>query len=117
MVMHTELDIYKAAYELLSLATDLTQNIRRDIKASLGRKISDECVDLLVIIARANAAKDKTPHLTEMIERAQVVDFLLRVLKDKGFITVKQLTPAMKLIASIGKQANGWKKYTASPAS
>ena len=117
MVMHTQLDIYKTAYDLLSLATDLTRNIPRDLKVGLGRKVNDECIELLVLIARANAAKDKASHLTELVERAQVIDFLMRVFKDKQFINIKQHASAMKLIASIGKQANGWKKYAASPAS
>ena len=40
MTLHTELPIYKVAYDLLSLATDLVQNMPRPIKAALGGRVS-----------------------------------------------------------------------------
>jgi hypothetical protein len=114
MATHHQLPIFKVAYDLLSLAIDVTKNIRRDIKQSLGSRISDECCQLLVLIARANAARDKSSHLMEIIERAETIDFLMRILKDKGFIGVNQHASAIQLTASIGKQANGWKRSSKS---
>ncbi|MDB6061523.1 MAG: hypothetical protein JWM78_1626 [Verrucomicrobiaceae bacterium] len=116
MALHHQLPIYKVAYDLLSLATDITRNIPRDLKAGLGAKMRDECIELLVLIARANGARDKTPHLMEIVERVQVVDFLARIFKDKQFINIKQHAATMQLTASIGKQANGWKKNATAPA-
>ncbi len=110
MALHHDLPIYQLAYNLLSLATDLTKNLPRDIKVGLGRAVSDECVKLLVLIARANAAQDKAPHLVELIESNDVIGFLLRVFSDKHFISKKQHADAMEIIVSIGKSANGWKK-------
>lgn len=110
MSTHHHLPIYKAAYGLLSLAIDVTRNIPRDIKTSLSKRIGDECCQLLILIARANAAFDKKPHLTEIIECAETIDFLMRVLKDKRFISVKQHAAAIEITTSIGKQANGWKR-------
>jgi len=116
MALHHRLPIYKVAYDLLSMAADITRNIPRDLKAGLGRKVNDECVELLVLIARANSARDKSPHLDEIIERVQVVEFLLRVFKDKQFINVPKHAAAIQLTDSIGKQANGWKKNATAPA-
>lgn len=116
MAMHTELPIYKVAYDLLSLATDITRNIPRDLKAGLGAKVRDECIEVLVLIARANSALDKRPHLTSLVERVQVIEFLLRVFRDKRFISVPQHAAAIQLTTSIGKQATRWKGVSASPA-
>ncbi|NDL70534.1 four helix bundle protein [Vreelandella alkaliphila] len=110
MALHTQLPIYKLAYDLLSFATDITRNIPRDLKAGLGAKVRDECIEVLVLIARSNAAANKTPHLTELLERLQVIEFLLRLFKDKRFISIKQYAAAITLTADIGKQGNGWKK-------
>lgn len=44
MAMHTDLPIHKVAFDLLSLATDVTRNIPRDFKAGLGAKVRDECI-------------------------------------------------------------------------
>jgi len=113
MAMHTDLPIHKVAFDLLSLATDVTRNIPRDFKAGLGAKVRDECIEVMVLIARANAAQDKQQHLSTLVERVQVIEFLLRLFKEKRFISVAQHAKAIELTASIGKQANAWKRATA----
>lgn len=112
MAMHTDLAIHKVAFDLLSLATDLTRNIPRDFKVSLGSKVRDECIEVMVLIARANAAIDKRGHLGVLVERIQVIEFLLRLFKEKRFISISQHALAIQLTASIGKQATAWKRFT-----
>ena len=114
MANHTDLPISKVAYDLLVVATDLTKNMPRDFKASVGKEIRDECVRLTVLIFRANVAADKTPYLDKLLERAQVIELLFRLSKDLRFISVAQYARAIALTSMIGKQAGGWKKYTAS---
>ncbi len=112
MAMHTSLPIYKISYDLLSLATDLVRNIPRDIKVGLGAKVRDECIEILMLIARANAAVDKAAHIAKLVEHNEVIKVLLRVFKDKGYISVKQHANSIELTEAIGKQANGWKRVT-----
>lgn len=114
MALHTQLPIYKVAYDLLDVATDLVRNMLRDYKQSIGGRIRDECVELMVLIFRANVAKDKAPHLGELLERLQVAELLIRLSKDKRFISVKQYADAIELTDKIGKQANGWRKSASS---
>lgn len=117
MAMHTELSIYKAASGLLQMATNITKNIPRELKQSLGRRVIDECVDVLILIARANATQDKRPHLTVLVEKVQVIELLMRLFKDNRFISVGQHAGTMEVTTSIGKQANAWKRFTpAAPA-
>lgn len=101
MALHTQLPIYKVAYDLLDVATDLVRNMPRDYKQSIGGRIRDECVELMVLIFRANVAKDKTPHLGEMLERLQVAELLIRLSKDKRFISVTQYAKAIELTDKI----------------
>ena len=118
MANHTDLPISKVTYDLLVVATELTKNMPRDYKASVGKEIRDECVRLSVLVFRANSAGDKTPYLDKLIERNQVLELLFRLSKDMRFISVAQYARAIALTSMIGKQAGGWKKYTASsPAS
>ncbi len=112
MAMHTELAIYKASMGLLHMATTMTRNIPRDLKQSLGKRVIDECIEVLMLIARANATQDKRPHLTLLIEKVQVVEFLMRLFKDNRFISIPQHAQAIEVTASIGKQANAWKRST-----
>lgn len=114
MTTHTQLPIYKVAYNLADLAVDLIKNMPREVKAVIGGELRDECLRLLVLIFRANVATDKRVHLTQLIERQQVVELLLRLSRDKRFISTGQYARAVQLTESIGKQANGWRKASAS---
>jgi hypothetical protein len=115
MALHTQLPIYKVAYDLLTAVTMSTRNMPRDFKASIGGKIREECVELVVLVYRANVARDKTPHLVVLLERVQVAELLLRLSKDMRLISVKHYAEAIALTDQIGKQANGWRK-SLSPA-
>jgi hypothetical protein len=115
MAIHTELPIYKVAYDLLDTITDLAKNMPRDFKASIGGKLRDECVEIVVLIFRANVAQEKASHLVKLVERLQVAELLLRLSRDKHLISTGQYAGAIKLTASIGKQANGWRKSTSRP--
>lgn len=116
MALHTQLPIYKVAYDLLDIVTDLVKNMPRDFKQSIGGKISAECVEIVVLIFRANCARDKPPHLGDLIERLQVAELLLRLARDKRLIATSGYAKAIELTQSVGKQANGWRRSAISPA-
>ena len=116
MALHTELPIYKVAYDLLDAITDLAKNMPRDFKASIGGKLRDECVEIVVLIFRANTAQEKAPHLSTLIERLQVAELLLRLSRDKRLISTGQYAKAIELTNSVGKQAGGWRRSALSPA-
>lgn len=59
MALHQQLPIYKVAYDLFNLVTDLVRNMPRDFKQSIGAEINRECLRVVVLIARANSARDK----------------------------------------------------------
>jgi hypothetical protein len=115
MALHTQLPIYKVTYELFKVTTEMTRNMPRDFKASLGGEIRKECVALLVLVFRANTSENKFPHLTALLERNQVVELLLRLCTDMGFISHKNYGKAIELTDQIGKQANGWRSKFAPP--
>jgi len=116
MAIHTELEIHKTAEELLGMALDLVRNIPRDLKNVVGAKIRDECLQALVLIGRANMSRDKLPHLNSLLESIWILNYLLRALTNKGMSSHGQHAKAMKLTASVGRQANAWKKHATAPA-
>ncbi len=117
MAFHTELPIYKVAYDLLSVAVDYVRNMPRPIKAALGNRVTELCVEIVLLIAKANSVRDKVPHLDTLLERTEELNLLLRLCRDKRFISTGQYADAIKLTASVGKQANGWRKHNGtSPA-
>lgn len=112
MSLHTDLAIYKQGTALLSLALDVQTQIPRVFRNALGAKITGECVELLVLIARANAARgtDRAVHIAALLERLEVTTFLLRVSHDKRLIAHKLWASSIELTTGIGNQAGGWLK-------
>ena len=47
MGLHTDLPIYKVAYDLFDTSTELAKNMPRDFKQSVGGKLRDECLSSL----------------------------------------------------------------------
>jgi len=77
--------------------------------------VRDLCVDMVLLIFKANCARDKVPHLDTLLERLEELNLLLRLCRDKRFISTSQYAKAIELTASVGKQTNGWRKHNASP--
>ena len=116
MALHTDLEIHKVAEELLGLSLDLVRNIPRDLKQVVGAKIRDECLQVLMLIGRANMTRDKLPHINQLLESIWMLNYLLRALTNRGLISKGQHAKAMKMTASVGRQANAWKKSATAPA-
>ena len=116
MALHMDLEIHKVAEELLGMSLDLVRNSPRDLKQVVGAKIRDECLQVLVLIGRANMSRDKLPHLNLLLESIWMLNYLLRALTNKALISKGQHAKAMKLTASVGRQANAWKKSATAPA-
>lgn len=114
MAVTTALPIYKVAYDLFGVVTDAVRNMPRDVKQIVGSRIATEAMDIVVLIFRANAAADKVPHLIDLLERLEVINLLLRLARDKGFIKNPPYAKAIALTDQVGKQAGGWKKHSAS---
>lgn len=108
MAFHTKLPIYKVAYDLLSQAATCTANFPRPFRR-LGDRVRDLCIDSVLLIAKANAAADKVPHLTELLDVNRELELLLRLCVDKQFVSRPQYARLIDLTQSVGRQANGWK--------
>jgi hypothetical protein len=114
MAAAKNLPIYKVAYDLFKEVTESTRNMPRDFRLSVGGRIRDETLEIVTLIFRANAAADKVPYLSNLLERVDVVDLLLRLAHDMRFISTKQYAAAIALTEQVGKQAGGWRKHSAS---
>ncbi len=59
MARYQHLPIYKLSYELLARVMAVTKEYPRDHKFTLGQKIRDEIISLIVLIYRANSSELK----------------------------------------------------------
>lgn len=113
MAATSSLPIYKVAYDLFGVITDAVRNMPRDVKQLIGKRLADEAMDIVMLIFRANEARDKVPYLDDLLERVGVINLLLRLAHDKKLITTKPYAAAISLTGSVGKQAGGWRKSSA----
>ncbi|MDP3848591.1 MAG: four helix bundle protein [Pseudomonas sp.] len=119
MALAQHLPIYKLASDLCSLAADLTKNMRREFKRTLGEKLLTECIEVTIQIFRANTAegRDRVQHIQQILERIQVIELMLRLALDKQLIGANQYARTVEITDPLGRQATGWKKHAAtSPA-
>jgi hypothetical protein len=108
MGLYTDLPIYHQTYQLLQLVVNRIREFPRDLKFSLGDRIRNETVDLVVFIYKANSNTNKVPFLSEMLERLQVVQLLLRLAKDMKCLSIKQFSEISIVVQGLSKQTRGW---------
>ncbi|WP_028204978.1 four helix bundle protein [Paraburkholderia nodosa] len=113
MALHTELDVYRTGYDLLTKVTGMVKNMERSFKRLIGEDIVDETKKLLILVYRANVAEDKVPHLSMLIERVKLVELLFRLAWDMHEITDRQYWSVIRLTESISKQAVKWREWAA----
>ena len=118
MAITQHLPIYQLAQDLTGLATDLTKNMPRDLKRTLGEKVLVECIDMSILIFRANVAQgaERIGFIQQLLERNQVVELILRLCVDRRLISRAQYARAIEITEQLGRQATGWKKHAAAPA-
>lgn len=97
MALHKDLPIYKAAYDLFGVAVEITKNFPRDFKRLMGDKVREECVEIIVLIFKANVAAQKILYIDLLLERLQVIELILRLSRDKRFISTKQYAGAIEI--------------------
>jgi len=112
MALHHDLPIYRTGTRLLSLALKVQEQMPRSMKRILGEKITQHCVDMLDLMALANASQreDRASHIQQLLTHQRAVTVLLRVSHDSRYLSPKLWAESIELLGSVGKQAGGWLK-------
>jgi len=112
MALHTELPIYRTGVRLLDLAVKAQVQMPRTVKRVLGEKITQHCVEMLDLMALANATQRdvRAGHIDHLLTHQRAITVLLRVSHDARYISPKLWADSIELLGSVGKQAGGWLK-------
>ena len=112
MALLTELPIHRTGVRLLALAFKVQEQMPRSVKRILGDKVTQHCVDMLDLMALANASQHeaRAEYIGELLKRQRAVTVLLRVSHDSRYLSPKLWAESVELLGSIGKQAGGWLK-------
>jgi hypothetical protein len=109
LAKYKHLPIYKLTYDLLTAITKETRQFPKDFKYSLGTKIRDEAVGLVVFIYKANSSREnREENVCLILERLQIIELLLRLSKDMRLLSVEAFASLVTLTDDINRQASGW---------
>ncbi len=118
MSLHSDTDIYRAVAELAKFIVRANVNLRRDLKPTLGKMLIEESIWMAVVVRRANIAREgaKVPHLEELLEQLEIVQFSLRVAREAGYLPNNTFADSLPLTAMVGKQATALRnRYVPAP--
>ncbi|MBQ8459552.1 four helix bundle protein [bacterium] len=108
MAQYNTLPIYKATYDVLLRVMHAVSHFPREYKYSLGEKIQNEIIELVIYIYKANSTKNKVEFLTKMQEQIQLVYLLLRISHDMKLMPTQKYAGIVKMIDEVSCQAKGW---------
>ena len=108
MAQYQHLPIYKQTYDILLRTMVVTKEFLREYKYTLGQKIKDELIELVVIIYRANSAADKGRHIESIVERVQAIQLMMRLSHDMKILSRRHYAALSEMTDSLAKQAQGW---------
>jgi hypothetical protein len=119
MALHDQLPIHRTGVKLLLLAVRVQVQLPRDVKKLLGEKIMAHCVEMLDLMALANATQReaRAAYIRDLLREQRAATVLLRVCYDARYLTAPKLwAESMEVLGSIGSQAGGWLKKTTNGA-
>jgi len=115
MAQYEHLPVFKQSYDLMLAVFQTVGMFGKEFKYTLGEKLKNETMEMIVCIYRANSRVDKGSMIAEARERLEVVRLYIRMAKDLKQITLKKMIYLNEFIESIAKQLAGWEKAVSKP--
>lgn len=110
--IHENLPVYKSAYDLTIKIFQQSQHMKKEYRYTLGERLKNEVIDLLIDIYSANTLEDKLPYINDARRRIELIRLMLRVLRDTGQIAVRNAASMNLDIEEISKQLAAWHATT-----
>lgn len=115
MAIFSNLPVYKAAYNLHLEIYHQTHFFSREYKFTLGEKLKNEVLDLMVQVYKANKSRQETRlgYIETARQNIEVIRLLVRVAKDLNVIKNKEYISINENVENISVQLTNWYKYAA----
>lgn len=110
MAIYDTLPVFKKGYDLLIEIYKMTSGLSREYKYTVGEKLKNETLELLLQIYKANLSWEKEIHIDKCRENTEAVRLLIRLLHDLRQISIKRMIALNVLMENVSKQLSGWKK-------
>ena len=110
MALYNKLPVYKASYDLLLDIFRFTANFTREYKFTVGEKLKNETLTLILLVYKANSSTAKVEILQEAREQIELIRVLIRLMQDLKQVSLKSFVMINKKIENVSKQLTGWQK-------
>lgn len=107
MAQYDTLPVYKASFDLMLMVFEFCRHFRKEYKYTLGEKLKNETLEMIMNIYRANSKKDKSQLLQNARENIEVVRLLFRLTKDMKLIPLNKFISINEKIENISEQLTG----------
>ena len=112
MSLYSSLPIYKQCYDLLLKVFLAINNFPREYRYTLGERIQNVLIDIIVSIYSANSSKNRVHCLQKMLTDIQMLYLFIRISHDLKIISTDNYTNFIKMIDDISRQSQGWLNST-----
>ena len=98
-------------YDILKWLLPQMSRFPRAYKFTLGDRITDLGLDVLMLLVEANYTRDKAELLQQANRKLEQMRYLLRLCKDLELFSLKRYGHISRQINEAGNQIGGWLKY------
>ena len=117
MALYENLPIYKKALELGIYFEKIVRNFSRYHKYTVGTELRDLSREILRLIMKANAMRDKREMLLKIREKIEELKISIKICKEIGaFRSFKYFEYSVRSTVDIAKQNEGWLKSQNPPS-
>ena len=108
MALYVDLPVYKATYDLLLMVYKRENSLPREHRYSIVMELKRYLVDILSMVARANASRDKVQYLSRARIDLEEVRIRFRILSDLHLLGSSFFGDICLREESISKQLAAW---------
>ena len=112
MALYSTLPIYKSCYDFLLRIMKVVTHFPKDYKYTLGEKIQNTAIEMVISIYKVNTVKYKSQPLRMMLHQVQMMYLFLRIAHDMKILSQEQYASIILMIDDISSQATGWLNST-----
>jgi hypothetical protein len=115
MSKHKELPVYKASYDLMIRMQPIVRHFPREYQYSLGEKMLNEVMELVMCVYEANEKENRVIVLKEMLKKIERLFLMLRMAHDLKLIAMSHYAQLVEMMDDISRQTQGWLNVSQKP--
>jgi len=108
---YEHLPVYKSAMDMTVYFEQIVRHFERYHKYTIGSELRTLSRQAVLLIIKANNARDKVPRLEQLLEKLEEMKVLVRIAKEvKAFNSFHSFEVSVRHLDSVTRQCAGWLK-------